>query len=131
MCLSRRVSQANSCRRHQSVHELDLGQSCILPSSLFILSPDIVRTIERRNSQEAVVSNKDLDLPTQQELLAQFRCDEIASTSFKLFAETIATTIPPSQGTGKIVQGLGELMAKSIKVALGKAPLPGFSSVVS
>ncbi|GAA5836132.1 hypothetical protein JCM3766R1_001973 [Sporobolomyces carnicolor] len=67
---------------------------------------------------EAVVSNKDLDLPTQQELLAQFRCDEIASTSFKLFAETIATTIPPSQGTGKIVQGLGELMAKSIKVAL-------------
>ncbi|KAI9602115.1 hypothetical protein KEM48_000142 [Puccinia striiformis f. sp. tritici PST-130] len=29
---------------------------------------------------DAVVSNKDLDLPTQQELLAQFRCDEIAAT---------------------------------------------------
>lgn len=25
------------------------------------------------------MSNKDLDLPTQQELLAQYRCDEIAS----------------------------------------------------
>lgn len=28
------------------------------------------------------MSNKDLDLPTQQELLAQYRCDEIANVSW-------------------------------------------------
>lgn len=27
------------------------------------------------------MSNKDLDLPTQQELLAQYRCDEIATVN--------------------------------------------------
>lgn len=30
---------------------------------------------------EQIMSNKDLDLPTQQELLAQYRCDEIANVS--------------------------------------------------
>jgi hypothetical protein len=28
---------------------------------------------------DKVLTNKDLDLPTQQELLAQYRCDEIAN----------------------------------------------------
>jgi hypothetical protein len=28
---------------------------------------------------DTVLTNKDLDLPTQQELLAQYRCDEISS----------------------------------------------------
>lgn len=65
------------------------------------------------------MSNKDLDLPTQQELLAQFRCDEIASTAFQLFAEAIKQ-FPPSQGTGKIVPGLGKLMKETINIALGK-----------
>jgi hypothetical protein len=31
---------------------------------------------------EQIMSNKDLDLPTQQELLAQYRCDEIANVSW-------------------------------------------------
>ncbi|GAA6012285.1 hypothetical protein JCM11491_007082 [Sporobolomyces phaffii] len=66
---------------------------------------------------EAVVSNKDLDLPTQQELLAQFRCDEIASTAFALFSESIKQ-LPVSQGTGKIVQGLGGMMKEAIQVAV-------------
>ncbi|GAA5838782.1 hypothetical protein JCM5353_000189 [Sporobolomyces roseus] len=66
---------------------------------------------------EAVVSNKDLDLPTQQELLAQFRCDEIASTAFTLFAEAIKS-FPASQGTGKIVDGLGGMMKQVIQVAM-------------
>lgn len=38
---------------------------------------------------EQIVSNKDLDLPTQQELMAQFRCDEIARVSLLAFDETI------------------------------------------
>lgn len=30
---------------------------------------------------DKILSNKDLDLPTQQELLAQYRCDEISNVS--------------------------------------------------
>ncbi|EAT91261.1 GTPase SEY1 [Parastagonospora nodorum] len=39
---------------------------------------------------DQIVHNKDLDLPTQQELLAQFRCDEISREVLVLFDETIA-----------------------------------------
>jgi hypothetical protein len=38
---------------------------------------------------EQIVTNKDLDLPTQQELLAQFRCDEISREVLVAFDETI------------------------------------------
>ncbi|KAL1903394.1 Dynamin-like GTPase that mediates homotypic ER fusion [Sporothrix stenoceras] len=38
---------------------------------------------------DQIVNNKDLDLPTQQELLAQFRCDEIAREALVVFDETI------------------------------------------
>ncbi len=38
---------------------------------------------------DQIVSNKDLDLPTQQELLAQFRCDEISREVLVAFDEKI------------------------------------------
>ncbi|KAI1084398.1 root hair defective 3 GTP-binding protein [Whalleya microplaca] len=38
---------------------------------------------------DQIVSNKDLDLPTQQELLAQFRCDEIAREVLIAFDDAI------------------------------------------
>lgn len=38
---------------------------------------------------DQIVSNKDLDLPTQQELLAQFRCDEISREVLISFDEVI------------------------------------------
>lgn len=38
---------------------------------------------------DQIVDNKDLDLPTQQELLAQFRCDEIAREALLGFDEHI------------------------------------------
>ena len=38
---------------------------------------------------DQIVNNKDLDLPTQQELLAQFRCDEISRESLVAFDEII------------------------------------------
>ena len=38
---------------------------------------------------DQIVNNKDLDLPTQQELLAQFRCDEISREVLVLFDEAI------------------------------------------
>ncbi|KAL3959986.1 hypothetical protein ACCO45_005103 [Purpureocillium lilacinum] len=39
---------------------------------------------------DQIVNNKDLDLPTQQELLAQFRCDEIAREVLVGFDTTVA-----------------------------------------
>lgn len=39
---------------------------------------------------DQIVNNKDLDLPTQQELLAQFRCDEISREVLEAFDLTIA-----------------------------------------
>lgn len=38
---------------------------------------------------DTIVNNKDLDLPTQQELMAQFRCDEISREVLVGFDETI------------------------------------------
>ena len=38
----------------------------------------------------SIVANKDLDLPTQQELLAQFRCDEITREVLETFDITIS-----------------------------------------
>lgn len=38
---------------------------------------------------DQIVNNKDLDLPTQQELLAQFRCDEISREVLEAFDEII------------------------------------------
>ncbi|GAA6060069.1 hypothetical protein JCM10212_003030 [Sporobolomyces blumeae] len=66
---------------------------------------------------EAVVSNKDLDLPTQQELLAQFRCAEIASTAFAAFQAAVRE-FPSANATGHVVDNLGSLMAGAIQVAL-------------
>jgi protein SEY1 len=39
---------------------------------------------------DQIVNNKDLDLPTQQELLAQFRCDEIAREVVVAFDEAVS-----------------------------------------
>jgi hypothetical protein len=48
---------------------------------------------------EQIVHNKDLDLPTQQELLAQFRCDEIAREVLVAFDEAI-TPLEEKQAEG-------------------------------
>lgn len=64
---------------------------------------------------DQIVNNKDLDLPTQQELMAQFRCDEIAREVLIEFDETI---IPFENkqvegirlGTPEVLGGLGAAM---------------------
>ncbi|KAF5322613.1 hypothetical protein D9619_001456 [Psilocybe cf. subviscida] len=58
---------------------------------------------------EQVQTNKDLDLPTQQELLAQFRCDEIASVALSEFNDQAKSQKRPVEA-GKVVEGLGALM---------------------
>ncbi|CAL1706761.1 unnamed protein product [Somion occarium] len=61
------------------------------------------------NIWEQVQSNKDLDLPTQQELLAQFRCDEIATVALSEFNEQAKPQRKPIE-SGKVVEGLGNMM---------------------
>ncbi|KAG9299450.1 hypothetical protein G9A89_009403 [Geosiphon pyriformis] len=56
-----------------------------------------------------IMSNKDLDLPTQQELLAQYRCDEIATIAFEQFQEQIRGFRQPIE-TGKVIEDLGPQM---------------------
>ena len=73
---------------------------------------------------DQIVNNKDLDLPTQQELLAQFRCDEIAREVLVAFDESIVP-FEDKQAEGirlgkpAILGGLGAAMkaarVKSIK----------------
>ncbi|CAE6489237.1 unnamed protein product [Rhizoctonia solani] len=58
---------------------------------------------------EQVQTNKDLDLPTQQELLAQFRCDEIAAVALSEFDTESKSTRRPIE-SGKVVEGLGASM---------------------
>ena len=64
---------------------------------------------------DQIVNNKDLDLPTQQELLAQFRCDEIMKEVMVAFDEAIAPfetrqTEATSSGSPEVLGGLGAAM---------------------
>ncbi|KAF8639522.1 hypothetical protein AX17_001427 [Amanita inopinata Kibby_2008] len=58
---------------------------------------------------EQVQNNKDLDLPTQQELLAQFRCDEISKVALSEFNEQAKSQKRPIEA-GRVVSGLGGMM---------------------
>ncbi|KAL0575676.1 Dynamin-like GTPase that mediates homotypic ER fusion [Marasmius crinis-equi] len=69
------------------------------------------------NIWEQVQTNKDLDLPTQQELLAQFRCDEISAVALAEFNEQAKSQKRPIEA-GKVVDGLGEMMRSWRKMAL-------------
>lgn len=63
---------------------------------------------------EQIVNNKDLDLPTQQELLAQFRCDEISREVLVAFDEAITSQEEKQAegiriGSPIVLPGLGAL----------------------
>ncbi|KAK8160424.1 RHD3/Sey1 [Phyllosticta citrichinensis] len=72
---------------------------------------------------DQIVNNKDLDLPTQQELLAQFRCDEISREVLVAFDEII-TPLEEKQaegvraGTPLTLSGLGQTMNGARSAAL-------------
>ncbi|KAI9864750.1 MAG: Dynamin-like GTPase that mediates homotypic ER fusion [Vezdaea acicularis] len=64
---------------------------------------------------DQIVNNKDLDLPTQQELLAQFRCDEISREVMVAFDEVITPLESQQaegvrQGSPVVLGGLGNAM---------------------
>ena len=67
------------------------------------------------NVWDQIVNNKDLDLPTQQELLAQFRCDEISREVLVAFDEAIGPLENKQadgvrQGHPALLPTLGEAM---------------------
>lgn len=59
--------------------------------------------------QQKVLTNKDLDLPTQQELLAQFRCDEISASVLEAFQDAFKGVRKPIE-SGSVLDGLGGMM---------------------
>jgi hypothetical protein len=66
---------------------------------------------------EQIVTNKDLDLPSQQELLAQFRCDEIA-TAFTIGFNEIISPFEEQAKAGRVLEGLGNAMKKGLGEAM-------------
>lgn len=72
-------------------------------------------SIYAENVWNQIVNNKDLDLPTQQELMAQFRCDEIAREVLEAFDEAIVPFENKQaeglrSGVPEILGGLGVAM---------------------
>lgn len=72
-------------------------------------------SIYAENVWDQIVNNKDLDLPTQQELMAQFRCDEISREVLVGFDESIVPFENKQadgirSGAPEILGGLGTAM---------------------
>ncbi|KAI8337352.1 RHD3/Sey1 [Choanephora cucurbitarum] len=67
---------------------------------------------------DKILTNKDLDLPTQQELLAQYRCDEIANNAFDMFREQLVPLKSPVLEKNQILPDLGERMTTLREQAL-------------
>ncbi|KAI9245724.1 RHD3/Sey1 [Helicostylum pulchrum] len=59
---------------------------------------------------DKVLTNKDLDLPTQQQLLAQYRCDEISNAAFEVFNQRITLYKSPILEKGEVNLELGKVM---------------------
>lgn len=58
-----------------------------------------------------IVTNKDLDLPSQQELLAQYRCEEISATiTASVFDPLITPFEEKGHQTATVLEGLGEVI---------------------
>ncbi|KAI8637905.1 RHD3/Sey1 [Parasitella parasitica] len=61
---------------------------------------------------DKVLTNKDLDLPTQQELLAQYRCDEISNAAFEIFSKKVAPLKQPILEKAQVIDTLGPEMVE-------------------
>jgi hypothetical protein len=68
---------------------------------------------------EQIITNKNLDLPTQQQLLAQFRCDEISTEIVKLLIEKFLP-YKSSIESGKIIPDLGQVFLQNVDTALSR-----------
>ncbi|KAI8904239.1 RHD3/Sey1 [Powellomyces hirtus] len=66
---------------------------------------------------EKIVTNRDLDLPTQQQLLAQYRCDEIMRVAYEAFAVEIKQYRNQLE-SGKVLETLGKETQQHFMTAL-------------
>ncbi|KAJ8099869.1 RHD3/Sey1 [Lipomyces tetrasporus] len=71
-------------------------------------------SIYAQNVWTQIELNKDLDLPTQQVLVARFRCEEIAGLAWERFENDVK----PVEGMSGLVAGLGDIMGPARQVAL-------------
>ncbi|KAI9221449.1 RHD3/Sey1 [Blastocladiella britannica] len=62
-------------------------------------------------------ANRDLDLPSQQELLAQFRCDELAVVAADAFGKGLAP-IKAQADSGNVVEAMGATLDAALDGAL-------------
>ena len=67
-----------------------------------------------------IITNKDLDLPTQQELLAQYRCDEISTNCMTKFDTQIVPFEETSRAGKGVLVGLGPVMKKARQECLAE-----------
>ncbi|KAJ3368317.1 Dynamin-like GTPase that mediates homotypic ER fusion [Kappamyces sp. JEL0680] len=67
---------------------------------------------------EKICANRDLDLPTQQQLLAQYRCDEIAKSAFEAFAAAV-DYMKPLLDKGKVLLEFGAEANSAVGRSLG------------
>ena len=72
-----------------------------------------------RNIWDKIITNRDLDLPSQQQLLAQFRCDEIGKSIFEGFVEAVKP-LKPTLDSGAVSDKFGSVGTKSFEDCLGK-----------
>jgi hypothetical protein len=88
---------------------VDLSSRALTPST----------TVPASAEQDQVQSNADLDIPTQQELLAQFRCDEIAAVAVETFLASVKT-VRRRVETGEVLSDLGSSMASWLEIGLAR-----------
>src|SRR5579862_68405 len=72
-----------------------------------------------RQCWDQIVANKDLDLPTQQVLLAQYRCDEIASVALETF-DAAVKPLEQAARSNPIIEGLGPKMSEARSAVLSE-----------
>lgn len=71
-----------------------------------------------RSIWEKILSNRDLDLPTQQQLLAQYRCDEIGKVVFDGFLVQ-TRYLKPLLDKGNVVLEFGVDSTHILNISLG------------
>eukprot|EP01133_Synstelium_polycarpum_P007405 gene7405-8657_t len=75
------------------------------------------------NVWETIKSNRDLDLPSQKEMLALFRCDEFVEASYNTFADDVKPVRERIE-KGRIAEGFGETGRKLLAACLESYDIP-------
>ena len=72
--------------------------------------------------QDTILASKDLDLPTQKEMLAIYRCDEISETAFRRFAADAESLKQQLLQKSAPLTQLGKTLADLLEKCMGSLP---------